>query len=213
MRRVLPCWTVITGTAVSFVAVDPSSHQLQEPQYWPTFCRNMFYAVLWCSGSHLYDHRGNWRQYSPSHIRLYSVVEWRHCRANAVVLGLWETQEERLGWEWSLRFFLILVLGGFMRKAFTYFRKSCLCAFVVYMHQKCMCLLNSSECLDFIFIYFHCLLWSFKRWLMIQTLAYSVSVSEIIHSALLHSIFIQSIGNVCYIKFSFSLPRNLPLMF
>ena len=86
MCRVLACLTLITGTVVSFVAVDPSKNQLREPQYRPTFCHNMFFAVLWCNGSRLYDHRGNWGRYSPSHIPLYIDDEWRHCRASAMVL-------------------------------------------------------------------------------------------------------------------------------
>jgi len=117
MCRVLPCLTLITGTGVSFVAVDPSSHQLQEPQYWPTFCRNMFHVVLGCSGPRLYHHTGNWRRYSPSHIPLYIDDEWRHCRASAMVLELWQIQEERLdrnmGWIPRMVvaiFFFLLVL-------------------------------------------------------------------------------------------------------
>jgi hypothetical protein len=129
MCRVLPCLTLITGTAVSFVAVDPSSHQLQEPQYWPTFCRNMFYAVLGSSGSRLYDHRGNWRRYSPSHIPLYIDDEWRHCRASVMVLELWQTQEERLdrnvGWipRMVVAIFFSFGVGWFHDKGFYIFQK------------------------------------------------------------------------------------------
>ena len=123
----LSMFIVITGTAVSFVAVDTSIHQLQEPKHWPTFCSNMFYAVLWCAGTHLYDRTGNWRRYSSADVRLYSDAEWRHCMSGPVVLELWQTQEERLGRNTSCiqRMFLavifLLVLGGLKKNASTFF--------------------------------------------------------------------------------------------
>jgi hypothetical protein len=43
-----------------FVTVDPSSGQLQEPEYRPTFGRNMLHAVLWCAGPRVHDDTGNW---------------------------------------------------------------------------------------------------------------------------------------------------------